>query len=149
MRRSLEKLSAGKVLTYPQVVDYNSPSVVDDVVNAVKKLGSFAGVYDAISTAGQSYDYVLPMLEKLGGGNIAVVLGPPENLPSNVKAGSIFAVNELTPKLWESYLPQALKSGQLKCVPEPMVVGKGLESVQDGFDANKKGVSAKKVVIEL
>jgi hypothetical protein len=30
-----------------------------------------------------------------------------------------------------------------------MVIGKGLESIQAGMDENKKGVSAKKVVIEL
>ena len=132
------------------MISYKSDSVVDDVVSAVKKAGgTFAGVYDAISVADQSYKYVLPMLEKLGGGNLAVVLQAPENVPSNVKVGKIFAINELTHKLWAEYVPEALASGQLKCLPEPMIVGKGLESVQEGLDANKKGVSAKKVVVEL
>ena len=130
--------------------DYKSSSVVDDVVNAVKSSGdTFAGIYDAISVQDQSYKYVLPMLEKLGGGNLAIVLGPPANPPSNVKIGPIFAVSKDTHTLWENYVPKALEGGQLKCLPEPMVVGRGLESVQKGLDQNKKGVSAKKVVIEL
>lgn len=77
------------------------------------------------------------------------MLPGPEKLPSNVKVGAAFGVNENTHILWQEYITPALESGQLKCLPEPLVVGKGLESVQKGLDENKKGVSAKKVVIEL
>ncbi len=132
------------------MLDYKSSSVVDDVVKAVKATGdAFAGVYDAISLQDQSYKFTMEMLEKLGGGNIAVVLGGPEKVPDNVKVGYIFAISELTHPIWKDYVPKALESGHLKCLPEPLIVGKGLESVQKGLDENKKGVSAKKVVIEL
>ena len=133
-----------------KVLDYKTSSVVDDVVNAVKSSGgAFAGVYDAISVQDDSYKYTLSILEKLGGGNIAVVLPSPENVPSNVKVGNVFGIDSLTHPLWADYIKPALISGELKCLPEPLVVGKGLESVQKGLDENKKGVSAKKVVIEL
>ncbi len=33
--------------------------------------------------------------------------------------------------------------------PEPFVVGHGLEYTQEAFDVQKKGVSAKKVVVTL
>jgi NADPH:quinone reductase-like Zn-dependent oxidoreductase len=129
-----------------EVLDYNKDSIVEDVVNAVKKVGGdYTGVYDAISEQEKSYKYVIPIHEKLGGGNIAVVLAPPEG----VKAASIIGINDLTHPLWADYFPKALESGKLKCVPEPMVIGKGLESIQKGMDENKKGVSAKKVVVEL
>lgn len=132
------------------MVDYKSSSVVDDVVAAVKNAGgAFAGIYDAISIQDQSYKYELEMFEKLGGGALATVLPGPEKLPSNVKCGNIFGVSEDTHILWKEFFTPALESGLLKCVPEPLVVGKGLESVQKGLDENKKGVSAKKVVIEL
>ena len=124
--------------------------MVDDVVHAVQSAGGdFVGVYDSIAENGKSYDYVLPILERLGGGSLAVVLGPPESPPSNVKVGGIFGVSELTHQLWRDFLTQALESGQIRPLPEPFVVGKGLDSVQKGLDENKKGVSAKKVVIEL
>lgn len=34
-------------------------------------------------------------------------------------------------------------------MPPPLIVGKGLEAIQGGHEQIKKGVSAKKVVIEL
>ncbi len=40
-------------------------------------------------------------------------------------------------------------SGHRDAAPEPLVIGKGLEHVQAGFDAQKKGVSARKVVVSL
>lgn len=85
----------------------------------------------------------------MGGGNLAVTLGGPENKPDNVKVGGVFGLNENTHILWKEFITPALESGVLKALPEPLVVGKGLESVQKGLDENKKGVSAKKVVIEL
>lgn len=123
---------------------------MDDVVNAVKSVGgSFVGIYDCISEQEKSYKYCLPMLEKLGGGNLAVVLGPPENVPAGVKVGNVFGINKITHPLWADYVTKALEGGHLKCLPEPMVVGKGLENVQKACDENKKGVSAKKVVVEV
>lgn len=132
------------------VVDYKSGSVVDEVVAAVRKAGGdFVGVYDAISAADQSFHATVPILEKLGGGVLSVVLGPPEKVPSSVKVASVFGINPLTHPVWEGYITPALEQGKLMAVPEPLVVGKGLESVQKGLQKNKEGVSAKKVVIEL
>lgn len=91
----------------------------------------------------------MPILEKLGGGSLCVVLQQPENPPKNVRICSVFGINEITHKIWEDYVTSALKKGDLKCLPEPMSVGKGLENVQKGLDESKKGVSAKKVIIEL
>ncbi|KAK3613751.1 hypothetical protein LTR56_027700 [Elasticomyces elasticus] len=133
-----------------EVIDYKSSSVVEDVVKAVKSVGGdFAGVYDAISLPEDSFKYTMPILEKLGGGILSVVLAPPENPPSGVKPAGVFGINELTHDIWSGYVTQALEDGKLRCLPPPQVVGKGLESVQKGLDANKKGVSAKKVVIEI
>ena len=46
-------------------------------------------------------------------------------------------------------MPQALANGSLKSKPDPFVVGDGLKDIQHGLDMQKKGVSAKKVVIVL
>ena len=111
--------------------------------------GTFIGVYDAISLQDQSYKYVLEILEKLGGGSLAVVLPVPEKVPEKVKPGHVFGINKLTHPIWTDYITKALEGGQLKCLPEPLVVGQGLENIQKGCDENKKGVSAKKVVVEV
>ncbi|KAK4499172.1 hypothetical protein PRZ48_009685 [Zasmidium cellare] len=139
-----------KSLGAVEALDYNTPSIVDDVVKAIKSVGGdFAGIYDAISVEA-SYKYVLPIAEKLGGTNVATTLPPPQDLPALVKAANVFAINkDVNGPLWEKYVTPALEQGKLKAVPEALVVGKGLESVQKGFDTNKAGVSAKKVVVEL
>ena len=138
-----------KKLGAVEALDYKDPSIVEDAVKAIKAAGGeFVGVYDAIANEG-SLKFVFPIAEKLGGANVAGTLPPPENVPESVKYGNVFAINEVNNPIWEKYVTQALEEGKLLAVPEPLVVGKGLENVQKGLDTNKAGVSAKKVVVEL
>ncbi len=51
--------------------------------------------------------------------------------------------------IWHGYLPAALKSGQFQAKPDPYIIRGGLAKVQDGIDMLRKGVSAKKIVIEI
>jgi NADPH:quinone reductase-like Zn-dependent oxidoreductase len=139
-----------KSLGASETYDYKSSSAVDDIYKAIKasEPRNFLGVYDAISNA-DSYKITVPVLEKVGAGNLAVTLPGPEKVPEAVKVGNVFGVGEVTHPVWADYVFEALKQGKLKAVPEPLVIGKGLENVQKGCDKNKAGVSAKKVVIEL
>ena len=113
------------------------------------------------------------VLAQLGGGYMANVLAPPEDLPAtvtstwgesrafasprgwNTNTHPVFAPNvaltkqEIGKAVYGAFLPAALKSGQVKSRPEPDVVGTGLDSIQKGIAANKAGVSASKIVIEL
>lgn len=95
-------------------------------------------------------------MQKAGGSKvIATVLPPPEDKPSDVDAKGVFAITigtqhkQVGEAVWGKFVPKALADGSLKFLPEPLVIGKGLESVQKGMDKNKAGVSAKKVVVEL
>jgi NADPH:quinone reductase-like Zn-dependent oxidoreductase len=138
------------------VIDYNSSSVADDIVSAIKDTGAeFAGVYDSISLP-ETFKHCFEVLQKAGGSkNMATVLPPPEDKPSGINAQGVFAITiatqhkEVGDAVWQKFVPGAIESGDLRCLPEPLVVGQGLESVQKGLDKNKAGVSAKKVVIEL
>jgi hypothetical protein len=56
---------------------------------------------------------------------------------------------EIIDAIWGYYIPEALKAGSLKLVPEPVIVGKGLEKVADACELLKKGASAVKYVVEL
>jgi hypothetical protein len=51
--------------------------------------------------------------------------------------------------IWHDYMPLALQSGRFYAKPDPFILKGGLAKVQDGIDMLKKGVSAKKIVIEL
>ncbi|KAM0750477.1 GroES-like protein [Meredithblackwellia eburnea MCA 4105] len=56
--------------------------------------------------------------------------------------------SEVGKAIFEDFLPEALGAKTFRALPEPFVVGHGLESIQAGFEAQVKGVSAKKVVSE-
>jgi hypothetical protein len=57
--------------------------------------------------------------------------------------------NEVGAKIFKDFLPKALEAGNYVYAPEPLVVGKGLDKIQEAFEVLKKGVSAKKVVVSL
>ncbi|KAK4465135.1 hypothetical protein QBC42DRAFT_262129 [Cladorrhinum samala] len=51
--------------------------------------------------------------------------------------------------LFEEFLPDALREGLYVPTPEPWVMGKGLESIQEALDRQRKGVSRQKIVVTL
>lgn len=131
------------------VFDHKDPLVADKVIKAVGKSGkAFIGIFDAIASA-ETYAHDLAILAKLGGGHLACVHPPPDNVPANVKAGMIFAVNDIATPVWKEYVTPALQAGKLQCLPPPSVVGKGLERIQEALKKSKAGVSATKLVVEL
>lgn len=67
---------------------------------------------------------------------------------------TVFALDVLTvddakvaKSIYLDFSPRALANGTLRAKPDPLVVGKGLGSIQEGINVQRKGVSAKKVVI--
>ena len=63
--------------------------------------------------------------------------------------GGTLGFNEVGRIIYVDFLPKALATGQFVPAPEPLVVGQGLAYVQAAFDAQRQGVSAKKVVVSL
>jgi NADPH:quinone reductase-like Zn-dependent oxidoreductase len=51
--------------------------------------------------------------------------------------------------VYRDFLPEALANGKFRATPEPFVVGEGLETIQEALNIQKKGVSAKKIVVSL
>jgi NADPH:quinone reductase-like Zn-dependent oxidoreductase len=129
--------------------DYADADIVGKVVAAVKEAGGeFVGIFDAIATE-EPYKIDLAILEKLGGGHLACSHPPPAEVPENVTAGMIFAVNDVATPVWKEYVTPALEKGKLLCLPPPKVVGKGLEFIDEALKTSKTGVSATKLVVEL
>ena len=129
------------------MLDYNDSDMVDDVAKAVGK-ATFVGIFNCISNEA-SYKLTLSILEKLGGGRMATSQPPPDGLPDNVIATGVMGPGDHSASVWQNFVTKALESGQLKCLPEPLVVGKSLESLQGALDRAKAGVSAQKVIVEL
>ena len=63
--------------------------------------------------------------------------------------GSDLVANEVGKAIYEDFLPEALEQNKFRPAPEPQIVEHGLEHVQKAMDMNKKGVSAKKLVVTL
>ena len=134
-----------------RVFDHKDTSLVGNVIKAVRNKGSeFIGIFDAIATP-ETYANDIAILGQLDGGHLACVHPPPPitNLPANVSAGMIFAVNDVVNPVWKDFVTPALRSGKLQCLPPPLVVGKGLEHIQFALKKSKAGVSATKLVVEL
>lgn len=131
------------------VFDRNDPELVEKVAKAASEKGEAVGIFDAISIP-ETYAHDLAILSKLGGGHLACTHPPPtENVPENAKGGMIFCINDVAQSVWEGFVTPALEKGKLKCLPEPEIVGHGLEHIQEGLSRSKAGVSGKKIVITL
>lgn len=159
-----------------QVFDYNSPTVVSDIVAALK--GS--KVAGAMSIGHGSAELCLDILRHCHGNkflSMASYPTPPQPFTSLVIPCTIFYMvprllsiwytawsrgirtkfifgeslidNEVGKLIYGDFLPAALRDGRFVAAPEPLVVGRGLESVQMAFEVQRKGVSAKKVVVAL
>ena len=146
-----------KGLGVSEVWDYKSPTAPADIIAALKgKTCAGALSVGHVTTpehAVSAEDACLEIVHQSHGHKfVAMALRVPEKLPEGVTAKFILA-NEMDDEVREAvygrFLPKALKEGKYVCAPEPMVVGKGLESVQEALDVQKKGVSARKVVVTL
>ncbi|KAF7952992.1 hypothetical protein EAE96_006214 [Botrytis aclada] len=136
------------------VIDYKSPNVVEEVVDALRG-SEIAGVFDAISET-RSFETVRQILESLNVfPKVASVLPydkPTEKFsPKYVTAFTIIQEpNQYVGEaVWKKFVPEGLANGKLQAKPDPYVVGHGLEELQKALDTQRKGVSAKKVVVTL
>lgn len=166
-----------KGLGASEVWDYNSPTVVPDIIKALQNQRS-AG---AIAIGNRSIPPCLAIIGASQGKKFVAQASVdwPEKMPKNTMGmiglvfsfiwsnistwftakrkgvatkfifGSDLMANEVSRIIYEDFLPSALANGKYRAAPEPQVVGEGLEHVQEALDLNMKGVSAKKVVVSL
>ncbi|KAK6082956.1 zinc-binding dehydrogenase [Seiridium cupressi] len=63
--------------------------------------------------------------------------------------GGTVAHSPVGDALYVNFLPEALANGKCRAAPEPMVVGQGLEPIQEALELQKKGVSAREIVVNF
>jgi D-arabinose 1-dehydrogenase-like Zn-dependent alcohol dehydrogenase len=138
--------------------DYNSPTAVQDILAVLKGkicTGAVAiGNYASPGNGTAAGEACLEIVEKAEGKKFVAMAMMfqgvvPESVETKFIWGSALKDNEVGKIVFEDFLPEALKVGSYLCAPEPMVVGTGLESIQEAFEVVKKGVSARKVVVSL
>ncbi|CAG7953846.1 unnamed protein product [Penicillium salamii] len=136
------------------VFDYRSPTVVQDIANAIEG-SEFVGIYDAISEE-NSFAPLAALVEKL---NISVPVASvlPYDKPTETFAPKFVLASSIIQEpnqhvgewIWGKFVPEALANGKLQAKPDALVVGTGLGDIQNALDIQKKGVSAKKVVVSI
>ena len=140
-----------KKLGASEVFDYNSSTVGDDLVNAFKEK-TIAGALDCIG--GPAWAACIDVVRRSSGAKIVATTKPGfPDAPEGVTIKSVFGTtikdNQVGKAVYEDFLPEALKAGSFVPAPEPLISGKGLESVQEAVGLQQKGVSARKVVVSL
>ncbi|GKT66962.1 zinc-binding oxidoreductase [Colletotrichum tofieldiae] len=136
------------------VFDYRSPTVVERIASVLAET-EFVGVYDAIGED-SSCDAVSAILDRLNK-NVPVASVLPSNkkterfAPVYVVAFSIIQEpNQYIGEwIWGKFIPEALENGSFQAKPDPLVTGHGLKSIQEALDVQRRGVSAKKIVVTL
>ncbi|KAK3320219.1 zinc-binding oxidoreductase CipB [Cercophora scortea] len=139
------------------VFDYNSPKVVDEIIAAVKKADvRVGGVYDAIG-GDAVIEACVDIVNTVGTHEATIAtVDPGRNTVLDgifrlwfTVAASDIGKNGVGRAIFHDFLPKALETGQFLPKPDAWVVAEGLEGIQKGVDENRKGVSAKKVVVTL
>lgn len=142
-----------KSLGADKVFDRNSPTVAEDVAAELDK-GTCAGIYMAAGKVSEACQVAYKSKQK----PFVVTTNPvmPEDVPEGVTAKMTFGTGgmdsfaEVLPASFGGYLVEALAKGVYKVAPPAEVVSKkGIEGIQEAMDIFKKGVSAKKLVIEV
>jgi len=163
-----------KSLGASHVFDYNDPDVIGKIVKAMNGKTS-AG---AMAIGENSTFHCLDVLGNCKGNkHIAMVTFPVPQQPKRfavvqilfyfitsmvsiaiksrvrgIKTSFVWGAVAHSPvgdAVYVNYLPEALANGTFRAAPEALVVGEGLEVIQRALVVQKRGVSAKKVVVKL
>ncbi|KAI1476876.1 GroES-like protein [Daldinia eschscholtzii] len=142
-----------KSLGADKVFDRHSPTVIDDVAAELDK-GVCAGIYMAAGSVTEACQVAYKSKQKpfIASTNPVV----PEDVPEGVTVKFTFGTGdndpfaETIPITFGGYFRDALHKGVYKIAPTPQVVSrKGLDGIQDALDIFKKGVSSKKLIVEV
>ena len=154
-----------KSLEAKHVLDYNSPTVVEDISRLSN--GRLQYIYDTVSTHG-STQTACKALSRAGGKVVVLLPTDPSTLEKNVEllhaalfklsgkpysfAGRDFPANPAVKKWYEDWisgkLSELVMAGKLK--GNPIKVMGGFESINDGFKYMGEGkVHAEKLVYEI
>jgi hypothetical protein len=162
-----------------RVFDYRRENVVREIVHAFRGKTIAGALAIATGSTGQCLDIVrrsegdkfvavaggpISLADVGSGGFLQVLPHLPKmllaGLSDGLKArserigtrfiwGGSLVDNEVGPVVFVDFLPRALAEGRFVAAPPALVVGAGLEAIETGFEAQRKGVSAKKVVVSL
>lgn len=134
-----------------QCFDYHNPTIIEDVAKSLHGK-DFVGAFDSIGDG--TANATAKVVQQCESNRVVVTV---KMVPSKVPDGVIvkhvrgdgLRNHGLSKTIYEDFLPKALRARSFVPAPDPLIVGRGLEYVQEALDLYVKGVSAKKVVVLL
>ncbi|TLD07868.1 hypothetical protein PgNI_11086 [Pyricularia grisea] len=143
-----------KSLGAAKVFDYRSPNLVAEMAAALENR-TFAGAA-AIheSSFGQIFE-LISRSEVQGSRRVALAnplrdVTPPAGVTANFILGGSIKQNHIGAAIFNEFLPAALAAGSFQAKPAPLVIGRGLGSLQKAMDRGMEGkISAQKLVVSL
>jgi NADPH:quinone reductase-like Zn-dependent oxidoreductase len=166
-----------KSLGASRVFDYNSKTVVQDIITFLNGK-TIAGAIAIGNKSTESLITILsklpgkkfvaqasfPWPDKIPTSTLAIIglllgvvwwnikvmiLSKFKGVKTKFIFGSELVNNEVSRMVYEDFLLQALEEGSFVPAPKPLVVGKGLEDIQEALNLHMQGVSARKIVVSL
>lgn len=146
-----------QIMGASQVFDYNSATLQDDLVAAFRGKtsagavanGGFGGIEGSGPPSVQAAATTVLSCpgKKFVAMTMAPVWGPSAQGVELKFVEQLRGDTELASAVLHGYLADALAQGSFRPLPDPEVVGQGLEAMQGAMDILKKGVSRKKLVV--
>lgn len=139
------------------VFDYKSASIVDDLCAAVRGrqlCGCFSigdGTADVLGEVLTRHEGLGPTCMTIARAEGKHSIESDSDVDVKFVLISPVVIGPESPVrlIFQEFLPRALAEGQFVPAPEPEVVGKGLDKIQDAFTVHRQGVSAKKIVVAI
>ena len=153
---SPQNFEYAKAIGATEAFDYSESTIVEKLAKAAHGK-EVIGAYDAIASKA-SLAACVDFLHAVGGGRLSHTLAFPENL--DTPDGVVIVAGQPSLKgrdggkpvwrqVWMDFMDVGLQNGKLQAKPDAYVLEGGLARLDEGIDLVRKGVSAKKVVIEL
>lgn len=139
------------------VINYKSATVVDDLRAAVRGrqlCGCYSigdGTADVMAAVLARHDGPGPTRMRIARAEGKHGVDSGSGVEVKFIAIDPAAIGPASPArpIFEDFLPRALAERQVVPAPEPEVVGKGLDKIQEAFMVHRQGVSARKIVVAL
>jgi NADPH:quinone reductase-like Zn-dependent oxidoreductase len=132
--------------------DQSDPNIVEDIVQSLK--GKIVmGAYDAIHND-DTLETLCEILDKIGQIKLIASVSPGAEAKGTrgvkiiTNFAAIGAKSDVPKSIWQ-WINRAMENNTIKYMPQPVIVGKGLDDLQKAIELLSEGVSAKKLVVSI
>ncbi len=153
--RDIIKALNGRTIAGALAVGLGSTEACLDIVHACKgeKVVSIASTpvsFDEAPVGRSRTLWLVPTMARMVASTAAMTIkAKTRGIRTKFIFGTTLFDNEVGPMIYADFLPDALADGRYIAAPAPLVVGRGLDKIPAALEAQKKGVSAQKLVVAL